>query len=530
MAKQTRESKGTFSDVKLPVARKYLRPISRHPMVLLGVLLVAGAAVYAAVDFFLIDASFLSNGPLSSNHATIEDDCAACHDAFDQVTSEKCSVCHEKHGDRLGVYTWSAHYIYRSNDFQRLVPSKHETTCAACHLEHRGREAPITRVADARCRACHPYQSFNRGHPEFDFAAEDIPDAAALTFPHTLHARELKKHLKVDDLERTCLFCHVAESDGKGFEPITFDGHCDNCHLTTNVETPLLPVSDDGAAPGVRTLEAIRERREPGTQWALFMSPAEFRLRGDEVSKRPLYHKDPWVLENLRLLRRRLFADAGLADLLTASADAAPDELPELYREAIATLESYALGLRSRPEPEVHDELDRIDGLLAELRRSLQDPLTPFDETRFLLALEPREDLTEEEASAIGDVIFDLTSECQRCHFVEDATVVRVQKDQRVLTRAEFDHRAHILELRCLDCHARIPIEDYLELPADTKVDPTVDNAGIQNLPAIAACRQCHTPDLASNSCLTCHYFHPNKSRRSEMLLYLDTGDEGDPS
>jgi hypothetical protein len=27
---------------------------------------------------------------------------------------------------------------------------------------------------------------------------------------------------------------------------------------------------------------------------------------------------------------------------------------------------------------------------------------------------------------------------------------------------------------------------------------------------------------------VTCHFFHPNKSRRSEMLLYLDAGDGDD--
>ena len=35
-------------------------------------------------------------------------------------------------------------------------------------------------------------------------------------------------------------------------------------------------------------------------------------------------------------------------------------------------------------------------------------------------------------------------------------------------------------------------------------------------------CQECHQPDLASNRCTNCHLFHPNKSRRSHLLLYLD--------
>lgn len=522
--KKIRERKGTFSDVRLPVARKYLHPISRHPLLLAGALLIAAVAAFVAFDFFGRDARFLSNGPLSSAHATLEDDCAACHDAFDAVKSEKCSVCHEKYGDRLGVYTWPAHYIYRSNDFQRHADAEHETDCAACHLEHRGRESSITLVADRRCRACHDFASFNDGHPQFDFAAEGLADDATLAFTHVRHVWEVRNKLGLADVERVCLYCHNAESDGKGFEPISFDEHCDTCHLNAGQQTPMLPVaSADGV--GVETLETIRRRNDPGTRWALFMGSREFRDRGDELAKLVLYHEDPWILENLRLLRRKLFADPGLADLLDASADVPPEELPQLYEEAIATLEGYSLGLRARPEPEVGRQLEMIDGLLRQLRRRLRDPLEPLDETRFFLALERRRtDLGDEDVAKIEDLVLGLTEACRQCHAVEDATVARVRENQSVLHRAEFDHRAHILHRRCLECHAKIPIEDSLrDFSTKPELAPDVDNSAVQNVPSIETCQECHTPELTSNRCLTCHYFHPNKSRRSEMLLYLDT-------
>ena len=86
--------------------------------------------------------------------------------------------------------------------------------------------------------------------------------------------------------------------------------------------------------------------------------------------------------------------------------------------------------------------------------------------------------------------------------------------------RAEFDHRAHILQRRCLDCHAEIPIAENAE--AVGPVDASLDRAEIQNVPGIDTCRECHRPEVAPTQCVTCHFFHPNKSRRSELLLYLD--------
>ncbi len=172
------------------------------------------------------------------------------------MTVEKCSVCHEKYGDELGVYSFGAHYVYRSDDFRRLVPSEHERPCFSCHLEHEGRDGSIKAVADSQCRTCHEFRSFNDGHPQFDFAAESIADDGAVSFGHTHHVRELMKKEGLEDLERACLYCHNAQADGRNFDPIDFDRHCDACHLQATTATPALPIRQTGgAAPG---------RRHPG--------------------------------------------------------------------------------------------------------------------------------------------------------------------------------------------------------------------------------------------------------------------------
>jgi uncharacterized membrane protein len=97
---------------------------------------------------------------------------------------------------------------------------------------------------------------------------------------------------------------------------------------------------------------------------------------------------------------------------------------------------------------------------------------------------------------------------------------VRVQRDQQVLRRAQFNHRAHIVQRRCLECHTEIPI--IAQADSAKAVPASLDRAAIQNIPGIENCRVCHNANETSNRCVTCHYFHPNKTNRSSMLLYLD--------
>jgi hypothetical protein len=522
MARKKRSvgQKGSFTELELPVSREYLKPAPRGRMLVWGGLVALALVGFLLFDLWAGKGEFVSNGPLSSNHAGLEDDCGSCHFGPDRtVSDEKCATCHEKFGDELGVYTHDAHYVYRSDDFRRLVPSPEERPCFACHTEHEGRNAEITRISDSHCTNCHEFGSFGKAHPEFDFAAESIPDSGALRFTHVHHVREVRKREELEDVEVACLYCHNAQPDGKGFEPISFDRHCDACHLTSTIATPALAVAEDDL-PGVETLDAIVERGGPGSRWALFSNPGDFRQLGSSVVKTTVYHRDPWILENLRLLRSLLYPDAGLADLLIASPDAAPGDVRRLYEEALATLEAQAIELRGLDQPELQADLRKIEEVLEALRLELEDPYAVLDDTRFQLAFERRnESLSEAERAEIETLVADLTQPCRQCHLVENATITRVQASQRTLIRAEFDHRAHIVQRRCLDCHTVIPIADFVD--STEKVGPELDRAEIRNLPTIGTCQECHRESQSSQRCITCHYFHPNKSRRSELLLYL---------
>ena len=523
---QGARKKGTFSDLRLPVTRKYITPASRTRMLVIGGIAALGILGYTVFNIGLQSGSFISNGPLSSSHATVDSDCVSCHNqepsftSLAAVTNEKCSACHEKFGDKIGVYNFAAHYVYRSDDLSRLVPSEKETPCFACHTEHQGREALIANVPDSRCLPCHAFGSFNERHPQFEFLAKSLPDNANIRFPHILHVKELRKKENLLDVEKACLYCHVPEPDGKHFQPISFDRSCDACHLTTSTATPALPVSGRAGSAGVETLAGIRAREGTAALWAFYTSENEFLTLGDRVRKSPVYHNDPWIMENLSRLREQLYPGIGLASLLKSSADLPPHQVRILYREAIQTLREYAAGLRARPEPEIRDDLRRISTVLDRIEEKLDDPYTPLDDTKFLLGTvveNPR--LTGDEITAIKNVVDELTKPCQQCHIVANATIARVQTDLRVLRKAEFNHRDHILQRRCLECHSAIPIAEALE--SATPIDASRDRSTIQNIPGIETCQQCHRAEQTSNRCITCHYFHPNKTQRSNLLLYV---------
>ncbi len=462
---------------------------------------------------------WLSNGPLSASHALFGDDCSTCHTPGQGTSDAKCAACHEKRGDHPGAYSLDTHYLYRSNDPDRSSPLEDEFECGACHREHQGRTAPLTDVADQSCNRCHATGSFAATHPEFAVIAEAVPDQDNLRFPHVLHVREVQDQEDLEDIELTCLSCHNGESDGAGFVPISFEEHCSDCHLTSSTRTPSLAVATAANPIGVETLDQIRARGGAGRLWADYTNPNEFQIQGGQLRKRPLYHADPWVLDNLTRLRSALYDAGGLEDLLRVSADVPLGQRRILYTEAIATLRDQIRALRDEPSSQVQDELEALEDLIASVERRLENPLEPLNDARFRVGpADRRDDVSDADAQAYEALIGDLTAACQECHVVEDATIKRVQADQSTLIRAEFSHRAHVTHSRCLDCHTSIPVREFIGSEDDP--EPEADHAGIQNLPGIETCTSCHGESAASDQCTSCHVFHPDKSQWANLLRY----------
>ena len=508
---EPRFEKGVFSSSRFAVARKYLPMSSRSRLFLVGAVTALLFIALFLADAYVGRAAMVAGG-LSEKHALFAKDCATCHMPGHGATNAKCESCHQQSGGDRPVYSFARHYEYRSSETDRSAPKHKEARCGSCHREHQGRENTLQRVADAQCVSCHTTGSFASGHPEFEFAAKKLTNSANLRFPHVLHVREVMERDSLKDAEGACLSCHTPKPDGRTFEPISYARGCDGCHLRPSEATPFLPLHTTGK-PGAMTLSDIRREGGPGTQWVDHWNPNELTVQGGQIRKRPVYHADPWVLENLRRLRRELYPGAELADLLRTSPEMSVGETRVVHREAIRTLQAQIESVRGDPSPDVQRELATLTGLVQQLERKVDSPFAPLDETKFAVSEASRD--TSRNEGAYRAVVDSLTKSCRECHVVDKATIRRVKTDQRALVRAEFNHRAHVTHARCLDCHNVIQTRAFL----DTEDNPPAerDNATIFNLPAIATCRTCHTSTAAPTRCTSCHVFHPDKSHWAQL-------------
>jgi hypothetical protein len=203
-----------------------------------------------------------------------------------------------------------------------------------------------------------------------------------------------------------------------------------------------------------------------------------------------------------------------------------------LYHEAIFTLQRYSDELQNRSE--LKREVDKIKTLLKTVKDSMRIPSPLRGHLSFASPPTQPGGLTESQIADFRQLAFDLTAtdgpECQKCHIIDDASILRVWPDQRVLLRAEFNHRVHVLERRCTECHTsfavdekrlQYAVENYSEFKQIFANTFKADRAVTQNIPQIASCQACHTAGRTDNRCVTCHKFHPNKEKRANLQLFV---------
>jgi hypothetical protein len=215
-----------------------------------------------------------SSGSLSSAHAGLESNCAACHvRPFEAVRDTACAACHVKvhdHADpfrlaraRPDLGRWARIELAFKEAFD-VPPGR----CVDCHTEHEGpQQMPAT--AQRFCSDCHAdlkaklpdarianAGDFGRSHPEFQPAlitgwdgerprvqrvslAGRPREATNLKFPHAMH---LSKTNGVAQMARRlgaphgfgqaleCKDCHDAAPDGARFQPVDMEEDCAMCH------------------------------------------------------------------------------------------------------------------------------------------------------------------------------------------------------------------------------------------------------------------------------------------------------------
>lgn len=196
-----------------------------------GIALALAAALIAASAHRAIGA-----GPVTAGHATIENDCLACHAPFRGPAVARCAGCHPADsipGPRARLATGSDRRV----SLAALHRAPAARDCLACHTDHAGRERSRATVAFAHdrldatigssCATCHegarPADALHR-RTDRCAACHGTDAWTPARFAHDSLDRELAAR---------CGACHardVPQADGL-HGPATSD--CAACHGTS---------------------------------------------------------------------------------------------------------------------------------------------------------------------------------------------------------------------------------------------------------------------------------------------------------
>ena len=533
-------SRETGKDRAARIAYNYLLGPDRLIRWRLGLTVAALLATTVMVAWSLLAGESgrlpVSHGPLARAHATWDTRCEACHvplrspnllirgqalGVASEAGDRKCQACHMGGDDQT-------HHLTQNRD---LV--KH---CADCHRDHQGREASLTRLAEAECTSCH--RDLDRGlwgilglndiaksivhfhdgsHPNFRSAAAD---PGRIKFNHATHmaaglasrpdGRPLLTYAQLPQADRARFGGDEAQ---KPTDPVRLD--CQSCHRLDRGDSPFQFSRDRS-----RTPDAVEQ------QWAS-LPP---RAAGGTIL--PIRYE----------LHCAACHPLDLPGRIARLGDTGGPSLPirhrlqpaELHRELLAT--SLALVL-DRPRAGAGA------GAGAE---------TPPVQPRFLQDSPDlptvRKDF-ERHVSAAESILFGRgKGTCTECHYYDspDGEPTR-SPDGRIdparfrvdragipdvwLVHARFDHSAH-RAMNCRECHPRAyPDADSPSGRPSEVVSPSGAKRWALNngketwtahedvlLPGIQTCQRCHAPraaDTAGNvsggagfDCTECHTYH----------------------
>jgi hypothetical protein len=282
MAREVRSGTPGRSDHYPPLRRKWL---------FIGPALLAMVAT-AVLLFLAHGVGFRrprAPGAVISQHATFEARCNECHTPQAGVQDVRCQRCHDPSG--AGRLTNGAHVLFGSGDLRKAAAAP-RVECVLCHVDHRGRRTPLTRVDEGRCQQCH-FGSFS-GHPQFAVLRTEPVESPGIEFPHDKHVAEYAKQ-GVPSKE-SCLRCHEPAGRDRDLERVSFDRHCASCHAKDGSVGMVEPIPQD-ILIAAETLAA-----EGQVNFKL----QELETSRGRVTKTFVHHRDDWVLANLRRLRREV--------------------------------------------------------------------------------------------------------------------------------------------------------------------------------------------------------------------------------
>ncbi len=151
----------------------------------------------------------VSPGDLSQAHASLENNCAACHTPIAGVEASKCIVCHADNRALLQRQPTAFHANIQS--------------CTPCHLEHRGRnERPtnMDHVALAQIGLRQMEQSSEAARAQTAQIKSWVEQTSRVSFS--------TEKLKKEERALNCATCHQTKDRHVGL----FGTDCAQCHST----------------------------------------------------------------------------------------------------------------------------------------------------------------------------------------------------------------------------------------------------------------------------------------------------------
>lgn len=156
--------------------------------------------------------TFVEPGKLSQAHATLEDNCSACHTSTKGVEASKCILCHANNRSIL----------------QRQPTAFHSNvqTCKECHLEHQGRTQRPTEMNHI------VLANIGLAQMADPITSSDEERAKVIQFKRWLSHTDLQKGLRENispkEFGLNCMTCHRNQDVHFGF----FGKGCGDCHVT----------------------------------------------------------------------------------------------------------------------------------------------------------------------------------------------------------------------------------------------------------------------------------------------------------
>lgn len=390
----------------------------------LGLATLFGCLVLPWAAGWPSDANWTS-GPLHAAHASLEQDCKACHvKPFQRVRNEACLDCH-------------------AENLHRHLPADHPATasfeaarCTDCHVEH---DEPSHLVqSDSRvCTDCHadpmrhgaragaqPVTDFALQHPPFRISAvaAETP-ASGLKFTHAAHLDPKGIKAPQGDVVMGCADCHTPDAGG-GFAPVGMETHCASCHrLDFDPAEPQRTVPHGDPAEALRVIVGHYSARYLGGY-------ADPKAAADEVALPPGVDVAPAARARL-LGQARERALRVASDLFERRACA---DCHEVRREGTADAPSW--------------KVPRV-----QLRDSWM-PHARFDHASHGTSLTPCSTCHDAGGSKrADDILMPRIETCRGCHGGEEGEAAPLTAAKAATTPGKAAASTARVPSTCIDCH-----------------------------------------------------------------------------